>query len=105
MKEGKIKVHTCVDGSWQQLYIAEEDVSSLIVSTKGLLLTAAIDMSKNRFIAICDITFVFLKTDMEEIVLIVLHNDGINALIQANTKYREYVKKLDNSKYILYVEL
>ena len=73
--------------------MAEEDASSLIVSTKGLLLTTAIDMSKNRFTAICDITDAFLKTDMDEIILIVLHNNGINALIQVNTKYREYVKK------------
>ena len=104
-KDGKIKGRTCVNGSRQRLYTAEEDASSPTVSTEALLITAAVDAAEERFVATCDITGAFLKADMDEFVLIVLHNEEIDALIQANQKYKEYVKTLNNGKRVLYLEL
>ena len=80
------------------MYTAEEDVSSPTVSTEALLITAAIDAAEERFVATCDITGAFLKADMDEFVLIVLHNEEIDALIQANHKYKDYVKTLKKRK-------
>ena len=50
-KDGKIKGCTCVNGSQQRLYTAEEDASSLTVSTEALLITAAIDVAEQHFVA------------------------------------------------------
>ena len=94
-----------MNGSRQRLYTAEEDASSPTVSTKALLLTAAIDAYEGKSIATCDITGAFLKADMKEFVLIVLRNNEIDALIQTNKKYKKYIKVLDNGKRLLYLQL
>ena len=94
-----------MNGSRQRLFTAEEDETSPTVSTEALLITAAIDAAEERFVATCDITGAFLKTDMDEFVLIVLHNEEIDSLIQANHKYKDYVKTLKHRKRVLYLEL
>ena len=58
-KDGKINGCTCVNGSKQHIYTNEEDASSPTVSTEGLLLTAAINASEERYVATCDIRGVF----------------------------------------------
>ena len=87
------------------MYTAEEDASSRTVSTEALLITAAIDVAEERFVATCNITGASLKADMDEFVLIVLHNEEIDSLIQANHKYKDYLKTLKNGKRVLYLEL
>ena len=104
-KDGRIKGRTCVNGSRQRLYTAEEDASSPTVSTEALLLTAAIDAAEERFVATCDITGAFLKADMDDFVLIALYDKEIDALIQANEKYCKYIKTLKNGRRVLYLEL
>ena len=103
--DGRIKGRTCVNASRQRLYTAEEDASSPTVSTEALLLTAAIDAAEKRFVATCDITGAFLKAYMDEFVLIVLYDREIDALIQANPMYEEFVHILDNGRRVLYLEL
>ena len=83
-----------MNGSRQYIYTNKEDASSPTVSTEGLLLTAAINASKNRFVATCDITGAFLKADTDESVLIVLHDKEIEALVQANNNYAKYIHKI-----------
>ena len=80
-KDGKIKGRTCVNGSWQRLYTAEEDASSPTLLTEALLITAAIDAAKQRSVATCDIIGAFLKAEMDDFVLIVLYDKEIDALI------------------------
>ena len=104
-KDGKIKRRTCVNGSRQRIYTNEEDASSPTVSTEGLLLTAAIDASENRYIATCDITGAYLKADMDEFVLIVLHDKEMDALVQANKIYTKHVHKYPNGKKVIYLQL
>ena len=104
-KDGRIKGRTCVNGSRQRLYTAEEDASSPTVSTEALLLTAAIDAAERRFVATCDITGAFLKAYMDEFVLIVLYDEEIDALLQANPKYEKFVQVLENGRRVLYLEL
>ena len=104
-KDGTIKGRTCVNGSKQRNYTAEEDASSPTVSTEALLLTAAIDSHEKQFVATCDITGAFLKVEMDEFVLIVLHGKEIEALVQANPKYKQYIHKRHDGKEILYLEL
>ena len=104
-KDGKIKGHTCVNGSRQRSYTAEEDASSPTVSTEALLITAAIDAAEKRSVASCDITGAFLKADMDDFVLIVLYDKEIDALIQANDMYKKYIQILNNGKRILYLKL
>ena len=104
-KDGRVKGRTCVNGSRQRSYTAEEDASSPTVSTEALLLTAVIDAKEGREIATCDITGAFLKADMKDFVLIVLRNDEIDALIQANQKYKQYIKTLDKNRRVLYLQL
>ena len=72
-KDGKIKGCTCVNGSRQRYYTAEEEATSPTVSTEALLLTAAIDASEGQSVTTCDITGAFLKAGMDEFVLISLH--------------------------------
>ena len=104
-KDGRIKGRACVNGSQQRRYTAEEDASSPTASTEALLITAAIDAAEQRYVATCDITGAFLKADMDDFVLIVLHDKEIDALIQANKKYQSYIKVLPNGKCIIYLEL
>ena len=76
-----IKGRTCVNGSRQRSYTAEEDASSPSVSTEALLLTAAIDAHERRFVATCDITGAFVKAEMDEFVLLILQGKEIDALV------------------------
>ena len=87
------------------MYTAEEDASSPTVSTEALLLTAVIDAAERRSIATCDITGAFLKANMDKFVLIVLRNNEIDALIQANAKYEKFIKEINNGKRVLYLQL
>lgn len=95
----------CNNGSRQSLYTAEEDALSPTISNEALSLTAAVDAAEERFVATCDITGVFLKADMDDFVLIVLHDKEIDSLVQANKKYRKFVTTLQNGKRVLYLEL
>ena len=104
-KDGRIKGCTCMNGSFQRSYSAEEDASSPTVSTKALLLTAAIDAAESRFVATSDITGVFLKAKMDDFVLIASYDTEINAMIQANSKYTKYIKQLNNGKRVIYLQL
>ena len=73
------------------MYTLEENTSSLNVLTDALVITAAIDAAEERFVATYDITGAFLKADMDEFILLVLHIEKIDALIQANHEYKDYV--------------
>ena len=66
------------------------------ISTRSLPPTAAIDILERRFIATYGITRAFLKADMDEFVILILHGKEIDALLQANTNYKEYIHKLEN---------
>ena len=76
-KDRKIKGCTCVNGSRQRVYTNKEDASSSTLSTKGLILTAAIDTLEERFVAACNIAGAFLKANMDNFVLIFLHDKEI----------------------------
>ena len=89
----------------QILHTAEEDASSPTVLTRWVLLSATIDSSESRFIATCHITGAFLMADMEKFIILVLCKKGIYALIHANAKYEQFIKKLKNSKQVVYLNL
>ena len=104
-KDGRIKGRACFNGSRQRLYTAEEDASLPTVSTGALLLTATIDAAEECHVATCNITGAFLKADMDNFVLISLHDAEIDALVQANPKYEQFVHQQQDGKTVIYLEL
>lgn len=96
---------TCVNDSQQRLYAAEEEASSPTISTEALLLIAASGVAEQQGVATCDINGAFYKADMDEFLLIALHDKEIQSLIQANKQYEKYVHKLPNGKQVIYLEL
>ena len=83
----------------------QKRMPSPTISIEALLITAAIDAAEKRFVATCDITGAFLTADMDDFVLIVLYDKEIDALIQANNKYKKYIKILDDGRRVLNLEL
>ena len=56
----------CADGRKQRYWISKEDMSSLTVSTEGLVLSCMIDSMEGREIATADIPGAFLQTNYDK---------------------------------------
>ena len=55
----------CADRRKNRDWISKEDMSSLTVSTEGLMLSCMIDAMENQDVAIADIPGAFLQTDYD----------------------------------------
>ena len=108
-RNGIIKGRTCVDGSRQKRYLRSKDsISSLTVSTKGIIGSFVIDAYKEREIAIINIPGAYLHADMEHKenrrVILKLQDEFVEYMCQANPKYLPYVLIIKDRK-TLYLKL
>jgi hypothetical protein len=82
---GKIKGRGCADGRKQREYLTKEDTSPPTVSIESVLLSCTIDAKE-------DIPGVFMQTDMDEIVHMVLEGKKAKLLVKIDLKlYRKYL--------------
>ena len=107
-RNGRIKIRKCAMGNKQRTYDGYDKSagSSLTVTTKELILTAAIDAFEGRKLAIVDIGTAFIHADNDEEVLMKLRGKIVELLVQLEpTMYGKYVTVGPNREPILYVRL
>ncbi len=91
-KSGKIKGRACINGALQRVYIPKEDVVLMTVSTELVFIMCAIAASEKRIIRCYDIPSVFMNTDVDKDVVMVLKGDLVDMMIQiAPLTFRKYV--------------
>ena len=80
--------------------------SSPTVTTKGLILTTAIDAHEDRYVVTADVGVAFIHADNDEDVLMKLRGKLVKLLVQLEpSMYRKYVTTGPNGEPILYVRL
>jgi hypothetical protein len=77
----KIKGWACINKALQRAYIPKEDDASPTVSTESMFVTAAIATSKKRKVIWFDIPSVFVNTDVDKDVLMVLKGELADMMI------------------------
>ena len=103
---GDIKGRACINGSPQRAYIAKEDAASPTVSTESTFITATIAAKEGRRVRCYDIPSVFVNTDVDQDVIMVLKGELADLMIQiAPETYRKYVTVDRKGTRILYVKL
>jgi hypothetical protein len=66
-RDGKVKGHTCANGSTQRGYINKDDAVSPTVATESIAITATIKAKQGRDIITINVPNAFIQTDMEKI--------------------------------------
>ena len=102
---GTIKGRRCADGRPQRLYTGKDESSSKTVTIESVMLTSMVDAMEQRDIATVDVPGVFLQTDMDEVVYMVIRGKLVDALVQYNpSKYEKFVVYNKGIK-VIYVQL
>ena len=105
-RTGDIKGRACINGAPQRAYIAKEDAASPTVSTESTFITTAIAAKEGRRVRCYDVPSVFVNTDVDEDVIMVLKGELADMMIQiAPEVYRKYVTVDRKGTPILYVKL
>ena len=107
-RDGQIKSRKCAIGNKQCTYDGyyKPAGSSPTVTTKGLILSTAIDAFEGQKMAKVDIGTAFLHADNDKEVLMKLRGKVVELLVQLErTMYRIYVTVGSNGEPILYVRL
>jgi hypothetical protein len=103
---GKFKGRACINGAPQQAYIPKEEAASPTVLTASTFITAAIAANEHRVVRCYDIPSVFMNTDMDEDMLMVLKGELAEMMVQiAPQEYRKYVTVDRKGTPILYMKL
>ncbi len=92
-----MKGQACINGAPQWAYIPKEEAASPMVSTEPTFITASNAASEKRKVRCYNIPSVFVNTDMDEDVLMVLKGEL--------EVYRKYVMVGRKGTKILYVKL
>ena len=79
---GKVKGWACLNGAPQRAYISKEDAVLPTVSTVLTFITAAIAASERQTIQCCDVLSVFVNTDVNKDILMVLKGELADMMIQ-----------------------
>jgi hypothetical protein len=71
-RTGKVKGRACINGAPQRTYTSKEEAALPTVSTESIFIMAVIAANKKRRAHCYDIPSAFIKTDVDEDVLMVL---------------------------------
>ena len=107
-KDGRIKSRTCDMGNTHRTYDGYEKSagSSPTVTTRGLILTKAIEAHQGRDVATVDIATAFLLAENYEGIIMKLRGKIVELVVQLEpTMYRNCVTTGPNGGPILYVKL
>ena len=89
---GKIKGRARINGAPQRAYTPKEEAALPTVSTESTFITASITAHEHRKVRCYDIPSVFVNTDVDKDVLMVLKGELVEMMIQiAPQVYRKYV--------------
>jgi hypothetical protein len=89
---GYLKGCACINGAPQRAYIPKEEAGLPTVSTELTFIMASIAASKRRTVQCYDIPSMFVNTDVDEDVLMVLKGELAKMMVQiAPQVYRKYV--------------
>ena len=101
---GKVKGRACANGKKQRSYIKKEDVTSPTVSLDSLLLSLAIDAMEGRDVATADVAGAYLKTKMEDLVIVKVKGKSADMMMQVNPNFKGYETQEYGNK-VIYMKL
>jgi hypothetical protein len=81
-RTGKVKGRVCINGAPQRAYIPKEEAALPTISTESTFITAAIAASERRKVRCYNIPSVFMNTDVDEDVLMVLKGELADMMVQ-----------------------
>ncbi len=91
-RTGKIKGRVCINGAPQREYTPKEEAVLPTVLTELTFITAAIVAKEKRKVRCYDIPSVFVNTNVDEDVLMVLRGELANMMVQiAPQVYRKHI--------------
>ena len=102
---GKIKGRRCADGWKQRAYIAKEESTAPTVSTEAVFLTAVIDASENRDVAVLDVPGAFMQADIDELVHVRFTGEMVNMLLQIDKEINKDYVVMEKGEQVMYMEL
>ncbi len=103
---GAVKGRSVANRSTQQNYIQEVVATSPTIMTELVLITAAMEVTKGRDIAVIDLPGAFLNADMDEVVHMVLRGKLAELMVMfALQIYQKYVTLGNKGEPMLYVTL
>ncbi len=79
---GDIKGRAYINSVPQQAYITKEEAASPTISTESMFITASIVVSKRRVVRCYDVPSIFVNTDINEDVIMVLKGELVEMMIQ-----------------------
>mmetsp|Transcript_26671 Transcript_26671/g.56142 ORF Transcript_26671/g.56142 Transcript_26671/m.56142 type:complete len:625 (+) Transcript_26671:3224-5098(+) len=105
-RSGKVKGRMCANGRKQRDTMSKEDATSPTVITDSVLITAVIEASENRDVAVIDLPGAYLSADMDEVVHMALQGELAELMAETAPEiYRKYITYGADGKAILYVTL
>ena len=103
---GRIKGRGCADGRRQRETTPKSSATSPTVSIEAVFMTAMIDASEGRDIAVVDIPGAYLHADMDELVIVRFEGKMAEMLVLIDPKiYKPYVQVDRSGKKVLYAKL
>ena len=103
---GRIKAKTCADGRPQHYLYDKMEASSPTVKTESVLLSAVIDATEDRYIAVCDIPGAFLRAYLDEDVHMMMEGALADLMIKvAPDMYGPTATTNAKGQTVLYVKL
>ncbi len=103
---GTIKGWAWINGAPQCGYIAKENAALPMVSSKSTFITASIAAKEKRMVRCYNVPSVFVNTDVNEDMLMVLKGELAEMMVQiAPQIYQKYIMMDKKGTTILYVKL
>ena len=79
-----MKNRGCADGRPMRVYTGKDESSSKTATIESEMLTCMVEALERRDVTIADVPGVFLQTDMDEIVYMVLRGKLVDTLLKHN---------------------
>ena len=101
-RDGQLKGRTVADGRPQRSLYDKSETACLTVSTDALVLSIIIDAHEKRDVGTADVAGAYLKTDMDDIVIMKFTGESVDILCKMNPKHEKFVV-IENGVNIRYV--
>jgi hypothetical protein len=90
-RDGQLKGRTVADGRPQQSLYDKSETACLTVSTDALVLSIIIDAHEKRDVGTADVAGAYLKTDMDDFVIMKFTGESVDILCKMNPKHEKFV--------------
>ena len=82
----KVKGRAIADGGKQRNGYKKSDVTSPNADTESVLITAEIDVTENRYVAVINAPQALLTEDQDEEVIFILESKMVDAMLDIDTE-------------------